>query len=125
MNSFTVLIPIKSRIASIFLLTCLSSIVYFNSLQGAFQFDDRNLLTKEWVGNLDNFNKSVEFRSFQNRPVLLWTFAANNQIDNQHTFGFHLANLTLHILVSILIFFILLTSSANLSSKEFFIFTPR
>ena len=82
--------------------------MYFNSLQGAFQFDDRNLLTKEWVGDLDNFNKSVKFRSFQNRPVLLWTFAANNQIDNQHTFGFHLANLTLHILVSILIFFILL-----------------
>lgn len=107
MNSFTESIPLKSRIAGIFLLTLLSSVVYFNSLQGAFQFDDRNLLDKEWVADLESFHKNVKFSSFQNRPILLWTFAANNHIDPQHTFGFHLANLMLHILVTVLIFFIL------------------
>lgn len=108
MNSFAEPIPIKSRIAGIFLLTLLSSLVYFNSLQGAFQFDDRNLLSREWVADLESYNKNVAFGSFQNRPVLLWTFALNNHLDPRHTFGFHLANLLLHVLVTILIFLILI-----------------
>ena len=108
MNSFIAPIPLKSRIAGIFLLTLVSSIVYFNSLQGTFQFDDRNLLSKEWLADLENFNKNVKLDSFQNRPILLWTFAINNHLDPEHTFGFHLANLILHVLVSILIFLILI-----------------
>ncbi|MCH8157378.1 MAG: tetratricopeptide repeat protein [Nitrospinae bacterium] len=108
MNPAASLIPLKSRIASIFLLILFSSLVYFNSLQGAFQFDDRNLLTREWVRDLDRFQQNVRLSSFENRPVLLWTFAANNQLDSKHTFGFHLANLILHVLVSVLIFLILL-----------------
>ena len=58
MNSFTASIPFKSRVAGIFILTLLSSIIYFNSLQGAFQFDDRNLLSKEWLTDLESFDKS-------------------------------------------------------------------
>ena len=108
MNSLTESIPLKSRIAGIFLLTLVSSIVYFNSLQGTFQFDDRNLLSKEWLANLESFNNNVKFVSFQNRPILLWTFAVNNHLDPQNTFGFHLANLMLHVLVSMLIFLIII-----------------
>ena len=108
MNSYSVSIPLKSRIAGIFLLTLLSSVVYFNSLQGAFQFDDRNLLRKEWVADLESFNRNVKLGSFQNRPILLWTFAVNNHLDPQHPFGFHLANLVLHVLVTVLIFLILI-----------------
>ncbi|KMP10900.1 hypothetical protein UR09_04885 [Candidatus Nitromaritima sp. SCGC AAA799-A02] len=108
MNPATFSIPLKTRIVSIFLLTLLSSLVYFNSLHGAFQFDDRSLLSREWVANLDSFDQSVRLSSFQNRPILLWTFAVNNHLDPKHTFGFHLGNLTLHVLVSILIFLILI-----------------
>jgi hypothetical protein len=71
----------------------------------------------EWVADLKSFNKSVSVKSFQNRPVLLWTFAVNNHLNNKHTFGFHLVNLTIHILVTVLIF-IILVRIKNLISKE-------
>jgi len=108
MNSFTTFISLKSRIAGIFLLTLLSAVVYFNSLQGSFQFDDRNLLNKEWLADLPSFSKNVQLVEFKNRPILLWTFAVNNQLDPQNPFGFHLVNLMLHVLVSMLIFLIII-----------------
>ena len=117
MRSSAESISLKSQISAIFLLTLLSLIVYFNSLYGAFQFDDRNLLSKEWVANLDSFNKNVKLGAFQNRPILLWTFSLNNQFDPINTFGFHLANLILHVLVTVLIFFILIRTQYFLSKK--------
>ena len=117
MNLFAERNSLQSKIACILVLIILPTIVYFNSLQGAFQFDDRNLLNKEWIADLKSFNESVSMKSFQNRPVLLWTFAINNHLDNKHTFGFHLVNLTIHILVTILIF-VILVRIKNLISKE-------
>ena len=108
MSSFTASSPLKSKITGIFLITLFSTVVYFNSLKGSFQFDDRNLLSKEWLADLASFNKDVQIVAFQNRPILLWTFAVNNHLDSQHPFGFHLVNLMLHILVSALIFIILI-----------------
>ena len=118
MNLFTEQNSLQSKIACILVLIILQTIVYFNSLQGAFQFDDRNLLNKEWIADLKSFNESVSMKSFQNRPVLLWTFAINNHLDNKHTFGFHLANLTIHILVTVLIFIIFKISRNIKYQKE-------
>ena len=117
MNLFAKQNSLQSKIACILVLIILPTIVYFNSLQGAFQFDDRALLNKEWIADLKSFNESVSMKSFQNRPVLLWTFAINNHLDNKHTFGFHLVNLTIHILVTVLIF-IILVRIKNLISKK-------
>jgi len=117
MNLFAERNSLQSKIVCILVLIILPTIVYFNSLQGAFQFDDRNLLNKEWIADLKSFNESVSMASFQNRPVLLWTFAVNNHLDNKHTFGFHLVNLTIHILVTVLIF-IILVRIKNLIPKK-------
>ena len=108
MNLFAELNSIKSKISCIFVLIFLTSIVYFNSLQGAFQYDDRNLLSKEWLADLDSFNKNVSLTSIENRPILLWSFALNNELNKKNTFGFHLLNLIIHILVTLLIFAILI-----------------
>jgi hypothetical protein len=97
---------LKFKTTYLFIIILLTIIVYFNSLKGSFQFDDRNLLTKEWITNVDSYAKNVNLTSFQNRPILLWTFAINNHIDGKNTYGFHLINLILHICVTILIFFI-------------------
>jgi len=118
MNLFSEQNYLQSKLACLLVLIILPSIVYFNSLQGAFQFDDRNLLNKEWIADLNSFNEGVDMKSFQNRPVLLWTFAINNHLDNKETLGFHLVNLTIHILVTILIF-IILVRITNLIPKEY------
>lgn len=89
------------------LLVLFSMILYFNSLGGAFQFDDRNLIEKEWISSLYAFEKQVDLKAFENRPILLWTFAFNNSLHKHRVFGFHLLNLLLHIWVSILVFTVL------------------
>ena len=108
MNLFAESNSKKSKICCILILIVLTSIVYFNSLQGAFQFDDRNLLNKEWLADLDSFNKNVSLISIENRPILLWSFALNNDLNKKNTFGFHLLNLIIHTLVTLLIFVILI-----------------
>jgi len=118
MNLFAKQNSLQSKVSCLLVLIILPTIVYFNSLQGAFQFDDRNLLNKEWIADLNSFNESVSMKSYQNRPVLLWTFAINNHIDKKDTFGFHLASLTVHILITVLIF-IILVRIKNLIPKEY------
>lgn len=98
---------VKTQVGSILALILLVLLVYFNSLQGSFHFDDRNLIDREWIADLDAFNKNVHIPEFENRPVLLWTFALNNTLHKNKVFGFHLLNLLLHAFVSILIFVIL------------------
>jgi protein O-mannosyl-transferase len=98
---------VKSQIGSILTLILLLLLVYFNSLQGSFHFDDRNLIDREWIADLDAFNKNVHIAEFENRPVLLWTFALNNSLHKNKVFGFHLFNLLLHAFVSVLVFVIL------------------
>jgi len=63
MNLFAERNFLQSKIACLLVLIILPTIVYFNSLQGAFQFDDRNLLNKEWIADLNSFNESVSMKS--------------------------------------------------------------
>jgi protein O-mannosyl-transferase len=70
------------------------------------------LINSQWIENLESFNRSVKISSFQNRPVLLWTYALNNSLGKNKEFGFHLFNLMLHIGVTLLIFFLVLKTSS-------------
>ncbi len=99
--------PLKRQAGCLLILVFLSLVVYSNSLKGSFQFDDQNLVDAKWVLSLDAFNQQVQIRQFENRPILLWTFALNNTLHKGQVFGFHLLNLLLHVLVVVLIFFIL------------------
>ncbi|MBC8284791.1 MAG: tetratricopeptide repeat protein [Nitrospinae bacterium] len=116
------LIPkiIQKQLACVLLLVLSSTGIYFNSLKGSFQFDDVPLISSPWIENLDSFNRSVKISSFQNRPVLLWTYALNNTLGKNKEFGFHLVNLLLHIGVALLIFFSVLKTSSlyNKSRNE-------
>ncbi len=100
--------PVPSRIQAVLLLVCAGILVYFNSLAGSFQFDDRNLLEKPWIEDLDAFKEHVSLLDFQNRPVLLLTYALNNTLQANQAFGFHAINLLLHLWVTLLIYCIVL-----------------
>ena len=105
--------------ACVLLLVLSSTGIYFNSLKGSFHFDDVPLISSPWIESLDSFNRFVKITSFENRPVLLWTYAFNNSLGKNKEFGFHLVNLMLHIGVTLLIFFsVLKTSSFFRSSNE-------
>ena len=100
--------PLRGPILPVCLLVSIGMLLYFNSLGGAFQFDDRDLIQKEWIADLKAFGDQVALKDFTNRPVLLFTYALNNTLNPSWVFGFHLLNLLLHLWVTLLIFFILL-----------------
>ncbi|MBT5028541.1 MAG: tetratricopeptide repeat protein [Nitrospina sp.] len=109
---------IKKFIGCVLLLILASIAVYFNSLKGSFQFDDLPLIESPWVANLQAFDHHIRFSSFENRPVVLWTYALNNSLARGQVFGFHLLNLAIHIGVTLLIFFIIYqTQSLQLKSR--------
>jgi len=99
---------IQKQLACILLLVLSSTGVYFNSLKGSFQFDDVPLISNPWIEDLESFDQFVKLSAFENRPVLLWTYALNNSLGKNKEFGFHIFNLMLHIGVSLLIFFLVL-----------------
>jgi protein O-mannosyl-transferase len=105
-------VRIQKQLACILLLVLSSTGIYFNSLKGSFQFDDVPLISNQWIADLESFNQFVKFSSFENRPVLLWTYALNNSLGKNKEFGFHLFNLMLHIGVTLLIFFLVLKTSS-------------
>jgi protein O-mannosyl-transferase len=110
---------IQKQLACVLLLVLSSTGIYFNSLKGSFQFDDVPLISNQWIEDLESFNQSVKISSFENRPVLLWTYALNNSLGKNKEFGFHLFNLMLHIGVTLLIFFsVLKTSSFHRSFSD-------
>ncbi len=94
-------------IRQIFIIILITLLCYFNSLKGEFQFDDKELLHKPWLADTHAFGKNVEWGALGNRPTLLFSFAINNQLSSDNTFGFHSINLFLHCAISLLVFFIL------------------
>jgi protein O-mannosyl-transferase len=112
---------IQKQLACILLLVLSSTGIYFNSLKGSFQFDDVPLISNQWIEDLESFDQFVKISSFENRPVLLWTYALNNSLGKNNEFGFHLFNLMLHIGVTLLIFFLVLKTSYF---QERFKYTP-
>ena len=110
---------IKKIIGCVLLLILANTAVYFNSLKGAFQFDDLPLIQSHWVEDLDAFDRQVRFSSFENRPVVLWTYALNNTLGKNRVFGFHLFNLAVHIGVTLLIFFTISRTQYLTAGKDF------
>ncbi|PIR01759.1 MAG: hypothetical protein COV66_00150 [Nitrospinae bacterium CG11_big_fil_rev_8_21_14_0_20_45_15] len=105
-------------IRQILIIILITVLCYFNSLKGEFQFDDKELLHKPWITDTQAFSKNVEWGALGNRPALLFSFAINNQLSPNNTFGFHTVNLFLHCAISLLVLFILTRSRAFISESE-------
>ncbi len=118
MNPFLKPNQVKKTLSCVLILIFAITIVYFNSLKGPFQYDDATFQPRIWVSNLEEYQKRVKIFSFNSytptviymaisaRPAVLFTYALNNTIGKNSTFGFHLLNLILHALTTILLFFI-------------------
>lgn len=72
--------------------------VYSNSLNGPFLFDDRVVIAGE--PNIQNFNLYWT----DGRLVPNFTFALNHYLHGENTTGYHVVNLLLHLISSLLVF---------------------
>lgn len=86
-------------------------VIYSNSFQGAFQFDDIPNIVENKKIFLKTFNWSDILKSFYgvesntiNRPLAYFSFALNYYIDGLNVTGYHIVNFIIHYLTSIFLF---------------------
>ena len=100
----------KFQYIAILTLSLLSIVLYLNSLNNSFHFDDHpNILENPYIRNLEDF--SLFFRGIGSyvgipRILTMLSFAINYHFHKFDVWGYHLVNLILHLFCSILAFLI-------------------
>lgn len=94
--------------SGIFFLVLLSwgVIIYSNSFQASFQFDDRPQILQS-VAVRFLFRPKLIWESFASRFLTYWTFALNYQIGRWQVFGYHVFNFGIHVLASFMVYLLL------------------
>ncbi len=107
----------KSRMSLIALglLVIISAIIYHNSLDTSFHFDDHYTVEENRsIKNLSDLRTIVTFS--KTRPLLFLTLALNHHFSGLNTWGYHLFNLLFHIFNVCLIYFIISITYKNFIS---------
>ncbi len=114
--------PPKFSFYPLILILLLGVLCYSNTLHGPFVFDDAHNIVKLEGIHLNSFSytnlaKLGQTAWEKGRPVALISFALNYYFGGLNTFGYHLVNLSIHLLNTILVYlFIQLT--LNLPSLQ-------
>ena len=95
----------KKIVFSILLIVILPTIIYSNTFDATFHFDDKPSIVENYA--IHRFDLKEIF-SKASRPVLEVTFALNYYFGKLNVFGYHLVNLMLHIANGIMLYFLLL-----------------
>ncbi|MCX5692823.1 MAG: tetratricopeptide repeat protein [Candidatus Omnitrophica bacterium] len=87
---------------AILIIAATLSIIYLPGINTPFQFDDvKRIAGQKVIENLDIGNI---FQYSKSRFLLYFTFAANYYFGKYNVFGYHLVNLIIHIISSLLVF---------------------
>ena len=112
-------IPVRTRTVFIFLFL-IGLLVYVNSLEAPFHFDDIHYLKENLhIKSFSAFQRLLSedhARIFTGRPVLLLSFLLNYQIGGLDTFGYHFFNVLIHI-VNAFLFYVLFARYADPESS--------
>ncbi len=99
------LIGIPAALPSLLLIVVVSVIIYGNTFDNAFIFDDSLHLREGTV--IRNFFRNFEWGFLLvSRNIVNMTFAMNHLAGGLHVFGYHVVNLVIHILNGIVVFFL-------------------
>ncbi|MEW5949629.1 MAG: hypothetical protein AB1711_09510 [Thermodesulfobacteriota bacterium] len=102
----------KRHALAILLISISGLLVYSNSLDCSFHFDDIRAIVENYAIHRVDLR---EIFATSSRPILDVTLAINYALGGLNVFGYHLVNLALHIANGIMIYFIL-SWTANLPS---------
>lgn len=106
---------IQKHLLAIFLISAIATIIYSNSFDCSFHFDDQHAIVENYA--IHRFDLKEIFSS-SSRPILNLTLAVNYYFGKLNVFGYHLVNLLLHISNGIMLYFILLWTTNLPSMKE-------
>lgn len=94
-----------------------TTIAYWNSFDVPFQFDDHHSIQNNpGIRNLSDLKRV--FNSFPQRPVAQLTFALNYHFHELDVWGYHLVNLVIHIINSLLVFWLVMQILQLLYDKK-------
>ncbi len=98
----------RVRYIAILILALLSVVLYLNSLNNSFHFDDNlNIINNPHIRNLKDFSSFLKgIASYVGIPRMLTmlSFAMNYHFHGLNVWGYHLVNVILHALCGILVF---------------------
>lgn len=93
------------KILSILLIIIATVISYSNSFDCSFQFDDvHSIFQNSYVVDIAKFTDLNYWFDFYNRAPAQFTLALNYRYGELNVFGYHIVNLIIHILSSVLVF---------------------
>ncbi|MED5353044.1 MAG: tetratricopeptide repeat protein [Nitrospinota bacterium] len=96
------------QIKAICLICFMGLIAFSGTLHSPFHYDDEHAIVENpHIKDLSKFQEKVGIQNIFNRSVLLLSFAINQHFGEFEVFGYHLVNILIHILTSILWFFLI------------------
>src|SRR3990172_9051579 len=119
----------KRNLLAFLLIGILSGIVYANSLDNAFHFDDQHYVVRNTyirkIQNIPTFFQSPRYSSSEKpftghyRPLVVSTYALNYTLGGLNPSGYHIVNLGFHVGTAFMVFLIVQAMSG--SSSYFYI----
>ncbi len=101
----------------ILLILMLSVVAYSNTFYSSFHFDDnRNIVKNQTIRKLEVFiepSKAMDFSeysAFKSRYIGYLTFAINYKIHGLNVTGYHIFNISIHIINALLVYWLILLS---------------
>jgi len=99
--------PVTPQIKAIFFLCCMGLLAFYGTLHSPFHYDDVHAIVENpHIKDLSKFQEKVGIQNIFNRSALLLSFAVNQHLGEMEVFGYHLVNILIHILSTILWFFL-------------------
>jgi hypothetical protein len=114
-GTFTLFFTRKRTVLLLSGLVVLVFVIYSNSLNGPFIFDDMNNIEYNSHIHLmrisfDGLKQAAFEGSSSNRPVAKISFALNHLFHGKNTFGYHLVNILIHATTGIFLYFFIRTT---------------
>lgn len=98
--------PTLFNIIAIILIILAGVVVYFNSFNTAFIFDDYpNIVENLRIRDLSNINSWWSFNP--RRPIGFFTFALNYHYNGLNVWGYHLLNISIHLTNAFLVYWLI------------------
>jgi FOG: TPR repeat len=95
------------NIFSFSLIALTAFIVYSNSFDCQFHFDDEfSIVSNHQITSLSYFT-NIDYWLSSHRPLAVFSFALNYHFSKLNVFGFHLVNLLIHIIAGIFVFLLI------------------
>src|SRR5260221_223842 len=109
--------PMKNKLIPIILIFCLGTIVYSNTFFCSFHFDDQRFIIQN-LAISDIYNLPNMWNFWHCRFITFLSLALNYYLNGLHVFGYHLFNLTVHLLSAFCVWWLVLLTLATPAMKE-------